>query len=334
MRIAVFAMIAVVILGSFAAAEVRTWRDQANKPLVDAEFVELRQGKVVTKRPDGRSVSFPLERLSGEDRQYVQEKTSAPTIRPAPDTLRWEVLSVSVGKPLSSGVSNLDATGLAEIYQVVATGTRVCLVLSGSEQRLINMVDGASRITRFQDDVGTNLISPPNLLPQSRIIACRAAQQSNTCVVELRSAAVPAKEAKKLILEGEIVFRASNELKTIESHDLDVAAGDTMNVGTATWTITKKVPFNTTFDTHKMGLALKPTASFAPIKEVTFLTTSGERISYNVVEGDQFGSGCDRVYTAIIGLTRDVPKLRLRVVFWDKPEQIRVPFAIETDLGL
>jgi hypothetical protein len=55
------------------ANEVRTWTDSTGKHKVEAEFVEILDGKVRLKLADGKIVSLPLAKVSEADREYLKE---------------------------------------------------------------------------------------------------------------------------------------------------------------------------------------------------------------------------------------------------------------------
>lgn len=62
--------------GTTAAAQgvVRTWSDASGKFRVEAQFVELADGKVRLQRTDGQVISVPLDRLSPADQAFVAEQ--------------------------------------------------------------------------------------------------------------------------------------------------------------------------------------------------------------------------------------------------------------------
>ncbi len=64
------------------AAKVRTWRDVTGRLSVEAELVEVKDGRVTLKRTaDGKLATIPLERLSWADQQFL--KTSGGDGKPA-----------------------------------------------------------------------------------------------------------------------------------------------------------------------------------------------------------------------------------------------------------
>ena len=56
------------ITAAQAERAMRTWTDNTGQFSVVAEFVELKDGRVVLKKDSGSITSVPLERLSAEDR--------------------------------------------------------------------------------------------------------------------------------------------------------------------------------------------------------------------------------------------------------------------------
>lgn len=60
-----------------AAAEWRTWTDQTGKFKIEATLVEVTDTHAVLKKRDGTTVKVPLDRLSGNDREFLKGRRSA-----------------------------------------------------------------------------------------------------------------------------------------------------------------------------------------------------------------------------------------------------------------
>ena len=54
------------------AGELRTWIDKTGKHQIEAEFVELKDGKVRLRKVDGKSANIPLAKLSMKDQRLVR----------------------------------------------------------------------------------------------------------------------------------------------------------------------------------------------------------------------------------------------------------------------
>jgi hypothetical protein len=57
------------------ALPTRTWNDATGAFSVEAQFAGVEQGKVMLKKPDGKTVGVPLDRLCDEDREFVAKQT-------------------------------------------------------------------------------------------------------------------------------------------------------------------------------------------------------------------------------------------------------------------
>lgn len=77
--------ISLLLLGlssSLLFAEMRTWTDASGKHKVEAELVELKNGKLTLKRPDGKTAQFPLTKFSKPDQEYARQWMTENTPQP------------------------------------------------------------------------------------------------------------------------------------------------------------------------------------------------------------------------------------------------------------
>ena len=70
-RCVVIACMAVVLVGS--GVEARTWKEAATGRTIEADMVSSDASSVVVKTRDGRRLTLPLERLSDDDKAFVQK---------------------------------------------------------------------------------------------------------------------------------------------------------------------------------------------------------------------------------------------------------------------
>ena len=82
-------------------SKLRSWSDVSGKFTVQAEFVELKDGKVRLKKQDGSKLAVELDRLSKRDRDYLDSiKAGGPSSRPVVETSGTSiVLKNDDGKP-------------------------------------------------------------------------------------------------------------------------------------------------------------------------------------------------------------------------------------------
>ncbi len=53
---------------------LRTWRDTSGKFSIEAEYAGVLAGKVILRKPDGTKTQVPLDKLSDEDRAWIEER--------------------------------------------------------------------------------------------------------------------------------------------------------------------------------------------------------------------------------------------------------------------
>ena len=63
----------------------RTWTDTSGSFSVEAELVDILDGKVRLKKKDGRDITVPLAKLSEADQQFVKSRSGKATSSPATD---------------------------------------------------------------------------------------------------------------------------------------------------------------------------------------------------------------------------------------------------------
>ena len=68
-----FGLLLVLPLAPAAADTVRTWTDASGKFKIEAEFIEVSDGRARLKTADGKIVGLPLAKLSKQDRQYLRD---------------------------------------------------------------------------------------------------------------------------------------------------------------------------------------------------------------------------------------------------------------------
>jgi len=64
----------VILLGTPMAADARTWTDKTGEHQIEADLVDLNDGKVILSDPSGQTMAILLEEFSDGDRKYVAEE--------------------------------------------------------------------------------------------------------------------------------------------------------------------------------------------------------------------------------------------------------------------
>ena len=79
----------------------RTWNDATGAFSVEAKFAGVKDGKVLLKKANGKTVAVPLDQLCKEDREFVAQQTDAKVQRATPDALETRELKLDNGKMAS-----------------------------------------------------------------------------------------------------------------------------------------------------------------------------------------------------------------------------------------
>jgi hypothetical protein len=340
MRTLTLAAIGCLAFGCLPCVEARTWRDTAGKPIVDAELVQRLEGSVVVKKPDGRTLSVAWDRLSDEDRRYVEEQTTPASAEKRPSgTPYWETMAMVVRKPLDTYFSERDRFNMSQILLGTDPGIEMRLLLTGLPKQIVHANRVKSRLIRFTDDKGTDLLpSKAAYLPRTMFetrphpIEYQTTRDGSACMVQLRTDATPAKGATRLFVEGEMLLFCSTGEKTVESEELDILAGATFKANSNTWTFTRRAGTDPMYRDSKMFVHYETDAWMGSVKKITFLTTGGDTIDHQRVSWrDDYP---EKRFVATVGLTQEVPKLKVRIQLWNDFESVTVPLKIETGLGL
>jgi N-acetylneuraminic acid mutarotase len=78
-----------VLILAAACGEIRTWTDVTGNFQVEAEFVELQDGKVVLRKKNGKTTTVALARLCEADREYVRGLAAPPDDATAAEPPGW-----------------------------------------------------------------------------------------------------------------------------------------------------------------------------------------------------------------------------------------------------
>lgn len=79
-------MLALLIAGSALASDaLREWTSSNGKFTIEAEFVAVKNGKVVLEKADGSYLAVPLDKLSDEDLAYIETQTGTTVTKDKPE---------------------------------------------------------------------------------------------------------------------------------------------------------------------------------------------------------------------------------------------------------
>ena len=122
-------------------ASARDWKDTAGKFRTEADFVAVRNGKVILEKADGEIVTFLLEKLSAADQTYVRSQTGE---KADPASGKSSPL-----KPVADADAGVGGTALAEKVQgVLQTNCYRCHGQDGASEGGFNYVLNLEKLGR------------------------------------------------------------------------------------------------------------------------------------------------------------------------------------------
>ena len=316
-----------------SSAEARIWTDRSGTHKIDAEFVAVQGQRVLLQTTEGRTVAVPIDRLSETDQDFLrnQQQTAPSAAGSQSSPIRLDLLGLHIRKPIPQGPDSLDEMELA-MFNGPSEGTSVELLLT-SDLQIVGIDEDATQLTRFQDDQKTNLL--PKTRQPFGLLSSRIRPDGQAAIVQLNVPGTPAAKAATLFVEGTIVVKCGNDEKTLQSDVIDLTAGGSFKIGPMTIRLKKGDS-----DFGPMGGAAQSNAStavtlsgngqFETIKNVAFLAPDGSPVDTGATWGMEDTNHFEKTYE----LQKSLAKVKVKVVYFDQIQSVKVPVAAKVGLGL
>jgi hypothetical protein len=309
----------------------RPWTDSTGKRTIEAEFVSLADGKVTLKKPDGKTVSMALDKLSAADQKLAKE-LAAKGEPAAGETsaAKVELISLAVAKGLGERSRTLQFFGAVH----EEGSTSLVFLVNAGEQHFVGFNGAASKIVSFKDDRGTDLNAKP--LPGAdfglmKPFDAMIASDGKVCVATVNASGTPAAGSIKIAFDGELAIRCGKDETSAEQKDVALEAGSKIDVGPTPLVV--EAVQDQDFGDVKFMVTLNSSKPRDAIKAIEFLDADGTVIESESMGGGSFGFGDEMTYQTNHGLKTKVDKVTVRVTFYANVETILVPVKIETGVG-
>jgi hypothetical protein len=350
MNVAVWAIAVFVFVGPLLAGEVRVWTDKSGRT-VEAELVQAGEKSIILKSAKGQ-FNVPLDRLSDQDREFVRSRagSAGAPARGANSPVRVQVLGLSVSRPARKPETGGDGAEMSMFGANGMPGTQLTLLLT-TKRQIVEVERKTSRVTSFTDDKGTNLAASDRPGAENGFLD-RVRPDGHAAILELHSDTLPAAGASKLIAAAEITLRFGEGEKSIEPTEIDLNVGGRFRLGRTEVTVKKDSNaaggFSLGFPLGPLGppanekngggnktaVTLSAKASLSMLKSLTFLALDGTEITSHESGRSRSTFPGNEQHEATYFLDRDVTKVKLKAVQFEKLVSIKVPVAVEAGIGL
>lgn len=238
------------------------------------------------------------------------------------------VAGLMINSPTHTGAdaASDDASGVELAFFGTLERMRLALELTRPEGGLLGLDEAASRLTRFADDRGTDLIpsespfGPFELLP-------RVSPDGRQLVFVIPSSRLPHARATRLSAAGTLGLRVATVSESFTAGDVPLAAGSAFSVagfdfeiesaGKSQWGEGREV----TVVAHR---------DLSAIRRWALVTPEGTELELRP-SMSMSGAG---TWSQTLELDRTLERAGFRVECWQDLATVEVPFEVETGLGL
>lgn len=318
-----------MLFASCWCVEARPWTDSTGKRTTEADFVSLVDGKVTLKKPDGKTVTLALEKLSAADQKLAKELAAKAAPAAEAAGAKVELMSLTATKPVENTEGMMTFAPL-----VNGGGTSLTFLVSAGDRQFVGFDSAASKIVAFTDDQGTDLAASARDGNSFGFGPFNAALSSDgkLCQASVTVQGVPKSGATKLTFDGTLAIRCGKNEKTEEQKDVALEAQSAIKIG-PTPLVVESVQ-DQDFGDVKFMVVLNSSQPRDAIKSIEFLDADGKVIEQQGMGSGSFGFGDEMTYQTNHGLKAKVDKITVRITYYADVETITVPVKIETGLGL
>lgn len=212
-----------------------TWTTKEGWKL-EAECDDFQDGILTLRKENGEIVRIHEKELSEENREFVRLNTEA--LKKQEILFRWHLTGLNVTQPVvlknggSKGIGGGDhGFGVLQMapYDNRAS-TQLSLALEMDPVISISLDDKNSKVIRFADDLGTNLLEGGDTT-RSAIQTRFNGTEGPLTFLDIKGCKQPAKGAKKILLEAELSVRCGMHSCTTEHKDLSMDSKREIEIG-------------------------------------------------------------------------------------------------------
>ena len=212
-------------------------------------------------------------------------------------------------------------------------GSSLACLLFLPEGGIIQFDVRRSKIKKFQDNMGTNLLNEdtswrPVFGPLYEISA-----DGKAILFDLETENLPKKGATSIKASGVLAIKVATATKTVKHNNVALKAGTKFKVGDITFTVSKvgKPDWGDAALKVRLSTHQDPTA----VASIQFFGSDGTVIeSRHTASGSMVGLDNDARYEEAYALSKHAEQVAIVVTYWVDIKELKIPFSIEATLGL
>lgn len=215
-----------------------------------------------------------------------------------------------------------------------APGTKLSVLLTVPNGGIIRMDEHKSKLTKFSDDKGTNLLaakaakesffnSPIGSFP-------KITKDQKGCLVELQAMTTPAAGARTLEVEASVSLAVGSDQETVKQEKVEAKKDGAFKAGGIEFKITEAGKNTFGDDPMKIGLESKEGLKIAKIR---FLDAGGKEIESRLGSRGSMSFGGDATYSWEYTLKQMATTVTVEVTLWKKVTIVDVPVKLSVSLG-
>jgi hypothetical protein len=217
-------------------------------------------------------------------------------------------------------------------------GTGVALAVLKPTGVWISLDPTASRIDRFQDDLGTDLLAVPpaeeggGRLPAPPPVAMQELDPSGRiAMVGLFAAGIPAPGARTITVSGSLTFLADGQLKTTTHPGVELKPGLRLAAGPLSYAVGAVQPSE--MIEGCIDVSWEATGEEGLVKGFRFLGGDGKPVGVEIVSPPP-NAGPDQPRDHTLIFPRKPQGITVEIDYYQDARSVKVPFACTIAAGL
>jgi hypothetical protein len=211
-------------------------------------------------------------------------------------------------------------------------GVTLALLVQIPDGGIIDLDDDASKLDKFTDDKGTNLLVGGDTWGKVGIGGFASiSKDGKACLAELNGKSVPIKGATQVWASGTLVLKCASKKKTVQHKKIALKKG-TKIPGAIPFTIDKVGKPDWGDAALQVTLAAKQDLS--SVAEIKFFDAQGKEI-----ESSSAGSSSMRMGPVVnikrsFNLKKKATNVTIAVTYWTDMRIVKLPFNVKTGVGM